>query len=159
MANRQRSFGLDHVREIEAVNVLHRKDDGVAKPGGVVGRDDIGMAETGDGPDFAQEPVEHAGAFHDVPAHHLEHLVAPHEAGCAQGRPRPFRHDPRAASDQIGRDRRRAQLRFRTRLVEARRPLLSTLTSASAKMARSWWSKWSMRYPGVVKREATKELA
>ena len=38
------------------------------------------MAEPGDGPDLAEEAVEHAGAFDDLPADDLEHLVAAHEA-------------------------------------------------------------------------------
>ena len=38
------------------------------------------MAELGDGADLAVEAVEDPGAFQDVPIHHLEHLVAAHEA-------------------------------------------------------------------------------
>ena len=37
------------------------------------------MPEPGDGPDLAEEALEHPGAFHDLPAHHLEHLVAAHQ--------------------------------------------------------------------------------
>ena len=41
--------------------------------------DDVRVPELGDGPDLSKEAVEHAGAFDDVPPHHLEHLVAAHQ--------------------------------------------------------------------------------
>ena len=75
----QRPAGLDDPGQVEAVDVLHREYDALAEPDGVVRRDDVGVAELRDGPDLAEEAFEHPGAFHDLPPHHLEHLVPPHE--------------------------------------------------------------------------------
>ena len=79
VGHRQRPLGLDHLGQVEPLDVLHREDDALAEPDGGVGRDDVRVAELGDGPDLAEEAVEHAGAFHDLPPHHLEHLVAAHQ--------------------------------------------------------------------------------
>ena len=62
MADRQRPFGLDHLREVEPLDVLHREDDAVAEPEGRVGGDDIRVPELGDRPDLADKAVEHLGA-------------------------------------------------------------------------------------------------
>ena len=76
---RQRPLGLDHLGQVETFDVLHREDDALAQSDGGIGRDDVRVAELGDGPDLAEEAFEHAGAFHDLPAHHLEHLVPAHQ--------------------------------------------------------------------------------
>ena len=79
VGDRQRPLRLDQPGEVEPFDVLHREDDALADPGGVVGRDDVRVPQFGDGPDLAEEAVENAGAFHDLPPHHLEHLVAAHQ--------------------------------------------------------------------------------
>ena len=79
VSHRQRPLGLDHLGQVETFDVLHREDDALAQPDGGVRRDDVRVAELGDGPDLAEEAFEHPGAFHDLPPHHLEHLVAAHQ--------------------------------------------------------------------------------
>jgi hypothetical protein len=37
------------------------------------------LAELGNGPDLAEKAVEHARAFHDMPAHHLQYFIAVHQ--------------------------------------------------------------------------------
>ena len=61
----------------------------------MVRRDDVRVAELGDGPDLAEEAFEHLGAFRDLPPHHLEHLIAAHERVVGEV------HDAHAAAAQF----------------------------------------------------------
>ena len=79
VGHRQRALGLDHLGQVEPFDILHREDDALTQPERRVGRHDVRVLKPRDGADLRQEPSQQAGPLHDVPAHHLEHLVAPHQ--------------------------------------------------------------------------------
>ena len=63
----QRAAGLDHLRQVEPVDVLHREDEALVDPERVVRRHDVRVPEPGHGADLAEEAVEDLGVRHLPP--------------------------------------------------------------------------------------------
>ncbi len=80
MADGQRPLGLDHLGQVEALDVLHGQDQALAEPAGGIGGDDVGMVQPGRMADLGEEAVHHAGAVDEVAADDLEDFVPCHEA-------------------------------------------------------------------------------
>ena len=98
VGHRQRPAGLDQLRQVEALDVLHGQDEALAEAEGRVGGDDVGVVELGRGADLAEEAVEHAAAVDEVAADDLEHLLAAHERVLGQV------DDAHAAAAQLAED-------------------------------------------------------
>ncbi len=60
VGNRQRPLNLDHLREVEPLDVLHGEDDALTEPECRISRDDIRMPELGDGPHLTVEAIDDA---------------------------------------------------------------------------------------------------
>ena len=58
LGHRQRPAGLDQLRQVESLDVLHRQDEALADAEGRVGRDDVGMMQLGRVADFGEEAIE-----------------------------------------------------------------------------------------------------
>ena len=61
MGHRHRPLGLDQLGQVATLHVFHRKQETLAELGGVVGGDDVRVAEPGDGLDLTFEAFERSG--------------------------------------------------------------------------------------------------
>ena len=79
VSDRQRPLGLDHLRQVEPFDVLHRQHEALAEPEGRMGGDDVGVMQLGGRPDLAEEAVGDSGPLDQVAADDLEHFRASHQ--------------------------------------------------------------------------------
>ena len=79
IGHRQRPAGLDQLRQVEALDVLHGQHEALTHAEGRIGGDDVGVVELGRVADLAEEAVEDAAAVDEVAADDLEDLLAAHE--------------------------------------------------------------------------------
>ena len=98
VSHRQRPLGLDHLLQVEPLDILHRQHEAIAEPEGRIGGDDVHVVQLGRRLDLAEEPFAHSGPFDQVPADNLEHLQPSHELVLGKV------HHPHPASTQLAND-------------------------------------------------------
>ena len=79
MGERQGTAGLDHLRQVEALDMLHCQDEALADAAGRAGSHDVGVMQPGRVVDSGEEAIEHTTAVDQVAADNFEHFRSSNE--------------------------------------------------------------------------------
>ena len=79
MPDRHRTLGFDHPCQVETFDVLHGKYEIASGAKGRVGRDNIGVLETGDRTHLAEKSVQDPRTLDHVAIDDFQHLVPSHD--------------------------------------------------------------------------------
>ena len=79
MRDRERSFGLDQLGQVETIDIFHREDDALAQAAGGICCNNVGVVQPGRVADFTQKVLHHPAPLGQVAANDLQDFMSAHE--------------------------------------------------------------------------------